>query len=147
MNVYYIHAEPRFIFFFKTLQIQISQLPTWSGPTHFSSVLVNACSLITDNIWEKYSIYVYDYSDNFVLNNASHIYACTHPDPQFKVMAETSTFGIFRGWNVRAETSKAEIVFSPYRRYFIERLRRNAILSFRRNAWCLQTLDSAEWYI
>ena len=117
MNVYYFHAEPGFIFFFKTLQIQMGQLPTWSGPTHFSSLLVNACSLITDNIWEKSSIYVYDYSDNYVLRNASHIYACTHPDPQFMVMAETSTFGIFRGWNVRAETSLAKIVFSPYRRY------------------------------
>ena len=27
------------------------------------------------------------------------------PDPQFMVLAEMSTFGIFRGQNVRAETS------------------------------------------
>ena len=81
-------------FFFKTLQIQISQLPTWSGPTHFSSLLVNACSLITDNIWEKYCIYVYDYSDNYVLRNASHIYACTHPDPQFKVKRPPLAFAV-----------------------------------------------------
>ena len=49
MSVYYFHAEPGFIFFsFKTLQIQISHLPPWSGPTLFSSLLVNTCSLITD---------------------------------------------------------------------------------------------------
>ena len=34
--------------FFKTLQIQISELPTLSGSTLFSSLLVNTCSLITD---------------------------------------------------------------------------------------------------
>ena len=27
-------------------------------------------------------------------------YSCTHPNPQFMVMAKTSTFGIFRGRNV-----------------------------------------------
>ena len=37
-------------FFFKTQQIQISQLPTWSGPTQFSSLLVNTCTLRTSNI-------------------------------------------------------------------------------------------------
>ena len=35
-------------FVFKTLQIQISQLPTWSRSTLFSSLLVNTCNLITD---------------------------------------------------------------------------------------------------
>ena len=35
-------------FFFKTLQIQIIQLPTGSGSTLFSSLLVNTCSLMTD---------------------------------------------------------------------------------------------------
>ena len=69
-------------------------------------------------IYTASSIYVYDYSDNYVLRNASHNYACAHTDLQFMVMAETFTFGIFRGRNVRAETSEAEIVFSPYRRYF-----------------------------
>ena len=53
---------------------------------------------------------IYDYSVNYFLRNASHIYASTHPNQQFMVMAETSTFGIFRvrnvlGRNVRAETS------------------------------------------
>ena len=37
-----------------------------------------------------------------VLRNASQIYACTHPNPQFMVMVETSTFGIFLGLNVRS---------------------------------------------
>ena len=37
-------------FFFKTQQIQISQLPTWSGPTQFSSLLVNTCTLTTNKI-------------------------------------------------------------------------------------------------
>ena len=55
-----------------------------------------------------------DYSVNYFLRNASHNYACIHPNPQFMVMAETSTFGIFRGRNVRgrnvrAETSMAEM--------------------------------------
>ena len=57
MNVNYFHDEPGFIFFFKTLQIQISQLPTWSGFTLFSSLIVNTCSLIADkNLGEIQSI-------------------------------------------------------------------------------------------
>ena len=48
-------------FFFKTMQIKISQLPTWSGSTLFSSLLVNTCSLITDKnlveiLWIVYKI-------------------------------------------------------------------------------------------
>ena len=45
-----------------------------------------------------------DYSVNYFLRNASHIYACTYPNPQFMVLAEMSTFGIFRGRNVRGRT-------------------------------------------
>ena len=50
-----------------------------------------------------------DYSVNYFLRNASHIYACTHPSPQFIVLAETSTFGIFRGRNFKAKTPLAEM--------------------------------------
>ena len=49
-----------------------------------------------------------DYSVNYFLRNASHINACTHPNPQFMVMAETSAFGIFRGRNVRGRNVRAE---------------------------------------
>ena len=34
--------------------------------------------------------------------------ACTHPNLQFMDMAETSTFGIFRGRNVRGRNVRAE---------------------------------------
>ena len=36
-------------------------------------------------------------------------YACTHPKPNFIVMAEMFTFGIFRGRNVQAVRSVAEM--------------------------------------
>ena len=49
-----------------------------------------------------------DHSDNYFLRNASHIYACTHPNPQFMVMAQTSTFGIFHGRNVLGQNIRAE---------------------------------------
>ena len=29
------------------------------------------------------------------------------PNPKYKVMAEMSTFGIFRGWNVRGQNARA----------------------------------------
>ena len=96
-------------FFFKTLQIQVSQLLTWSGSTLFSSLLVNTCSLISDkNFWRNTMYSIQDSSVNYFLRNASHIYACTHPNPQFMVLAETSTFGIFRGRNVRGRNVRAE---------------------------------------
>ena len=58
MNVYYFHAVPGFIFLlFKTPQIEISQLPSWSGPTPFSSPLVITCILLIDkNLGEIYYI-------------------------------------------------------------------------------------------
>ena len=39
-----------------------------------------------------------------------HTFMHTHiPNPKFMFLAETSTFGIFRGRNVQAETSVAEM--------------------------------------
>ena len=50
-----------------------------------------------------------DLEVNYFLRYASHIYACTHPSPQFMVMVETSTFGIFHGQNVRSRNVRAEM--------------------------------------
>ena len=49
------------------------------------------------------------------------MYACTHPNPQFSFMAETSTFGIFCGRNVRAEMSAAEMsyIYEPSKLYLV----------------------------
>ena len=109
MNVNYFHAEPDLSFFFKTLQIQISQLPTCSGSTLFSSLLVDTRSLITDKNLGEIQCIVYKIIQSFYfLRNASHIYACTHPNPLLMVLAETSTFDIFRGRNVRGQNVRAE---------------------------------------
>ena len=51
-------------------------------------------------IWEKYIIYIRLFRRLF-LRNASNIDACAHPNLQFMVMAEMSTFGIMCGRNVR----------------------------------------------
>ena len=51
---------------------------------------------------------IQDYSVNYFPRNASHIYTCAHPNPQFMVLAETSTFGIFRGRNVLGRNIRAE---------------------------------------
>ena len=51
---------------------------------------------------------ILDYSVNYFLRNALHIYACTHPNPKYMAMAETSAFGIFRGRNVRGRNVQAE---------------------------------------
>ena len=58
-------------------------------------------------------MYIRLFSQLFPKDCIAH-FACTHPNPQFMVLAETSTFGIFRGRNargrnVRAETSVAEM--------------------------------------
>ena len=67
----------------------------------------------------SYHAFLPRYSVNYFPRNASTINACTHPNPQFMVMAETSTFGIFRGLNVRgrnvrALTSVAEMSYIPF---------------------------------
>ena len=58
-------------------------------------------------------MYIILFSQFFPKDCIAH-FACTHLNPQFMVLAETSTFGIFRGRNargrnVRAETSVAEM--------------------------------------
>ena len=82
-------------FFLKTLQIQISQLPTWSGRTLFLSLLVNTCSLRTNKNFGRNIVYKIIKAIKYFVRNASNIYAYTHPNPQFMVMAETSPLAFF----------------------------------------------------
>ena len=78
MNVNYFHAEPGFMFFFKTLQIQISQLPTLSGSTLFSSLLVNTCSLITDENLGEIQYIVYKINRSIISKEMHHTFIHAH---------------------------------------------------------------------
>ena len=60
--------------FFKTLQIQISQLSTWSGSTMFSSLLVNTCSIITDKNLGELQCIVYNIIQSIISYEMHHTF-------------------------------------------------------------------------
>ena len=63
--------------FFFILQIQISQLPTWSGPTLLSSLLVNTCSLITDTNLGEIQCIVYKIIQSIMHHTFMHAHTPT----------------------------------------------------------------------
>ena len=65
-------------FFFKLLQIQISQFSTWSGPTLFSYLLVNSCSLISDKNLGEIQCLVYKIIQSIHSSEMHHTFMHAH---------------------------------------------------------------------
>ena len=68
MDVYYLHAEPRFIFFFKTLPDPDQPAPY---PIRTQTVFISACKYMEFNNWLNFRrnivyMYTYDYSDTIM---------------------------------------------------------------------------------
>ena len=114
MDVYYLHAKPRFIFFFKTLADPDQPAPYL---IRTQTVFISACKYMEFNNWLKFGrniVYMYMIIQTQLCPKKCITHLCEHkPQPQYMVMAETSNFGIFRGrkcpgqnvlgWNVRGQ--------------------------------------------
>ena len=118
MDVYYLHAEPGFIFFFKALPDPDQPAPY---PIRTQTIFISACKYREFNNWLKFGrniVDMYMIIQTQLCPKKCITHLCKHkPQPQYMVMAETSTFGmdipdLLRGWGEAAVTNDWGIIYS-----------------------------------